>query len=191
MPYGRRCMAPVTIGIPFYNCGATLANTVRSVFAQTFQDWELILLDDGSTDNSLSIAHSIRDSRVKVISGGINKGIGARRREIVDMTQTDYLAWQDADDLMHPDRLRIQYDFMESHDEVDIVDTSYFTIDPHLSILRLLEKTEGYVSPDAIARSPSLINGASMARSGVYRRFNYDATLRRIRRLGRVAKSTR
>jgi len=172
-------MARITIGIPFYNCEDTIANTVRSVFAQAFQDWELILLDDGSTDNSLNIARSIKDSRVRVISDGVNKGIGARRKQIVDMAEGKYLAWQDADDLMHPDRLRIQYSFLENHNEVDILDTSYFTIDPIHNILRLLEKTEGYVNADEMAKFPSLTNGTSMAKSGVYKRFNYDEKLRR------------
>jgi glycosyltransferase involved in cell wall biosynthesis len=56
----------VTVGIPFYNAERTLADAIRSVFAQTLTDWELILVDDGSTDGSLDIAASIADSRVRV-----------------------------------------------------------------------------------------------------------------------------
>ncbi len=172
-------MAEVTIGIPFYNCEDTLANTIRSLFAQSFQDWELVLVDDGSTDSSLSIARSIDDVRVHVIADGINKGIGARRKQIVDLADGKYLAWQDADDMMHPDRLRVQYDFLEKHSEIDIVDTSYFTIDPKHNILRLLKKVEGYVDNTEMARFPSLTNGTSMARIEIYKKFPYDERLRR------------
>ncbi|MEN6400626.1 MAG: glycosyltransferase, partial [Armatimonadia bacterium] len=62
----------VTVGLPFYNNESTLLDAVRSIFAQTFQDWELVLLDDGSTDGSLEIARSIDDPRVRVIADGQN-----------------------------------------------------------------------------------------------------------------------
>ena len=65
----------VSIGIPFHNNEATLADAVRSVFAQTFADWELILIDDLSTDNSMRIANSVTDDRVTVIRDGQRKGL--------------------------------------------------------------------------------------------------------------------
>jgi glycosyltransferase involved in cell wall biosynthesis len=64
---------PVSIGISFYNCERFLPDAIRSVFAQTYQDWELILVDDGSTDRSLEIARSVNDPRVRVISDGLNQ----------------------------------------------------------------------------------------------------------------------
>jgi glycosyltransferase involved in cell wall biosynthesis len=57
----------LSIGIPFYNCEKFLPDAIRSIFAQTYQDWELILVDDGSTDRSLEIACSVDDPRVRVI----------------------------------------------------------------------------------------------------------------------------
>ena len=63
----------VTIGLPFFNAATDLPNAIRSVFAQTHQDWELILIADGSTDRSVEIANSISDSRVRVISDGMLK----------------------------------------------------------------------------------------------------------------------
>jgi len=62
----------ITIGMPFYNAEKYLADAIRSVFAQTYQDWELILMDDGSTDQSLEIAKSVDDPRVRVFSDGKN-----------------------------------------------------------------------------------------------------------------------
>ena len=61
-------LPPVSIGLPFFNAERFLIDAVKSVFAQTHQDWELILMDDGSTDRSLEIAKSIRDPRVRVYS---------------------------------------------------------------------------------------------------------------------------
>ena len=67
----------VSIAIPFYNAEKYLRDSIRSVFAQTHQDWELILMDDGSTDGSLAIAKSIKDPRVSVYSDGQNKKLAA------------------------------------------------------------------------------------------------------------------
>ena len=60
----------VTIGIPFLNARRYLADAVRSVFAQTFADWELILIDDGSTDGSLDVVRNLHDPRVRIVSDG-------------------------------------------------------------------------------------------------------------------------
>jgi glycosyltransferase involved in cell wall biosynthesis len=100
---------PVSIGIPFYNCEKFLPDTIRSVFAQTYQDWELILVDDGSTDRSLEIARSVMDPRVRVISDGNNLHQAVRRNQITDESRNDLIAMLDADDIMVPDRLIIQH----------------------------------------------------------------------------------
>ena len=72
----------VTVGIPFYNNQDTLLNAIRSVFAQTFEDWELLLVDDGSVDSSLDIARSIDDPRVRVLPpDGYNRRLPANRAE--------------------------------------------------------------------------------------------------------------
>jgi glycosyltransferase involved in cell wall biosynthesis len=78
---------PVTIGLPFYNCERTLAYALQSVFAQTYPDWQLLLVDDGSTDGSLAIARQVRDPRVVVIvsasSGNFCSGTPASMRSAV------------------------------------------------------------------------------------------------------------
>src|SRR5947209_5090923 len=68
----------VTVGIPFYNASSTLYHAVRSVFAQTYTNWELLQVDDGSTDDSLVLAHQISDPRVTIVEGGRNRGISFR-----------------------------------------------------------------------------------------------------------------
>ncbi|MCG7199123.1 glycosyltransferase family 2 protein [Marinobacter pelagius] len=116
-------LPPVTIGIPFYNAEATLLDAVRSVFAQTHQDWELILMDDGSTDRSLELAHSIKDPRIKVYSDGQNKRLAARLNEMPGLATHDYLARMDADDLMSPVRIERQLSLLVRQPELDLVST--------------------------------------------------------------------
>jgi len=116
--------ALVTVGIPFYNCENCLLDSIRSVFAQTYTNWELILVDDGSTDGSLDIARSIDDRRVRVLpADGKNRHLPARLNQITQAAKGDYIARMDADDLSHPERFARQLDFLQTHPDVDVVGT--------------------------------------------------------------------
>ncbi len=124
-------MAPprVTIGLPFLNAERTLPDALRSIFAQTFTDWQLLLLDDGSTDGSLQLARAVRDPRVTVRSDGQNRGLAARLNELATKAEAPLLARMDADDLMHPERLARQVAWFEAHPETDALGTGTYTMD--------------------------------------------------------------
>lgn len=122
-------MPAVTVGLPFYNNENTLLDAIRSVFAQSFEDWELILMDDGSTDGSLEIARSVNDPRVRVISDGQNRKLAPRLNQIHREAAGEYAARLDADDLLHPERLDRQIAFLKAHPESDLVGTLMYAID--------------------------------------------------------------
>lgn len=137
----------ISIGIPFYNAEKTLPDAIRSVFAQTVRDWELILLDDGSTDRSLEIARSVDDSRVRVISDGENKKLAFRLNQLVAESKYELVARMDADDLMFSRRLEKQIPHFDDPD-VQIVCSSACTVDDSLQILAIRDsKREPDVSP--------------------------------------------
>ncbi|MEN1972615.1 glycosyltransferase family 2 protein [Luteimonas sp. MJ204] len=121
-------LPPVSIGIPFFNAELFLLDAIKSVFAQTHEDWELILMDDGSTDRSLEIARSIDDPRVRVFSDGKNKKLAARLNEITLLAKFDYVARMDADDLMATDRIRAQLAYLVEKPEIDLVTTGVCSI---------------------------------------------------------------
>lgn len=99
----------VTVGLPFFNARATLGAAIDSVFNQTFEDWELILVDDGSTDGSRQVAKAaLGDPRVRLLWDGKNQGLVARLNQVAAAARAPLLARMDADDVMHPDRLRLQ-----------------------------------------------------------------------------------
>lgn len=118
----------VTIVIPFYNNEDTLLLAIKSVFAQTYKNWKLILLNDGSKDNSLSIANSINDNRVKVVSDGVNKGLIFRLNQAPTLTDSQYIARMDADDLMRPERIAKQMQILINNPDIDLVDTATYSI---------------------------------------------------------------
>ena len=93
----------VTIAIPVYNGMPYLRDTIQSVVNQTYSDWELYLINDGSTDDSLTIMQSFAmcDSRIHIISDGENHGLILRLNQSVSMCDTKYYARMDADDIMY------------------------------------------------------------------------------------------
>ncbi|WP_274972449.1 glycosyltransferase family 2 protein [Bacteroides fluxus] len=129
----------VTVGIPFYNSARFLKNAIQSVINQTYTDWKLILIDDGSTDTSLSVASSFIDSRIEIISDGQNRGLIYRLNQLIEICDTKYLARMDADDIMHPQRLEKQLLFLEGNPHVDIVGSWAYSIDIYNQIHGILE----------------------------------------------------
>ena len=152
----------VSIGIPFLNPGPYLDLAVRSVFAQTYLNWELILVDDGSTDGSYERAVAIQDPRVRVLRDGQNKGLPARLNEIVRLAKGELVARMDADDAMHPLRLEKQVGFLQANPELDGVTTGAYLIDAEDRPIALLPGRQpsaqevlargGFLHPSLLAR---------------------------------------
>jgi len=97
----------VSILIPCYNSERWLAETLKSALDQTWQNIEIILVDDGSTDNSLSIARSYESSRLKVIAQE-NRGASSARNRALKEAQGDFIQYLDADDLLNPKKIEAQ-----------------------------------------------------------------------------------
>lgn len=148
----------VTIGIPFYNPGNLLLDAVRSIFAQTYSNWELILIDDGSSDSSLEVARAIRDPRVRVYCDGANRGLPTRLNQIAQIAQTPYLARMDSDDMMHPERLSRQYHYLVENPHVDIVDTAIYSIDEHGQLSSVRDQKQLDVRPQSVLRKGLLFH---------------------------------
>ncbi|MBS4205798.1 glycosyltransferase family 2 protein [Lederbergia citrea] len=113
-------MSKVSVIVPIYNAGKTLDKCVKSILKQTFSDFELILVNDGSTDNSLSICKKYRqqDSRVIVIDKK-NEGSVATRRKGVESSRSNYILFVDADDWI--DRKMIEELYNETKNNLDII----------------------------------------------------------------------
>ncbi|WP_372825378.1 glycosyltransferase family 2 protein [Polaromonas sp.] len=100
----------VTIAMPVYNGAATLSRAVSSALDQTFRDIELLVIDDGSSDNSVDLVRSFRDPRIRLIVHDGNRGLAATRDRLVDESAGNYIAWLDCDDWAHPKRVAKQFD---------------------------------------------------------------------------------
>ncbi len=107
----------VSILLPVYNCGNLLTKAVESVKKQTFGNWELIIIDDGSDAKTKELISKIAesDSRIKTLQNVVNKGIIYSLNKALDMVNAKYVARIDCDDLWLPEKLERQIDFLEKH----------------------------------------------------------------------------
>lgn len=110
----------ISIILPVYNAERTLKETLDSIFNQTFKDFEILLINDGSNDGSGNIIASYTDSRIRLIDNGTNKGLIYSLNYGIEKVRGEYIARMDSDDIMAPDRLKIQYEYMQLHPDVDI-----------------------------------------------------------------------
>jgi glycosyltransferase involved in cell wall biosynthesis len=119
----------VSIGMPVFNSERTLKSSVQSIINQTYSNWELFLIDDGSTDRTLEVAHSFKDPRIQVIADGLNQQLPMRLNQAISLSQGKYFARMDGDDISYPERLQRQVAHLEAHPEVDLLGTTTIIID--------------------------------------------------------------
>jgi len=114
----------VSIVMPARNCGSLIADAIRSVRAQTYTNWELLIADDGSTDDTAAVLGAIRDGRIRVSADGRQRGAAARLNELLHAAKGSYAARLDADDLMHPRRIERQLRTLQRCPDVDVLGTT-------------------------------------------------------------------
>ncbi len=107
----------VSVIIPAYNREETIINSIQSVLRQTFSDFEIIVVDDGSKDHTRQIITEIQDKRVKLIMHKSNLGAAAARNTGMRNAQGKYIAWLDSDDEWHPEKLSKQISALEISDQ--------------------------------------------------------------------------
>ncbi len=105
----------VTVLMAMYNAAAHLRAAVASVLAQTFSDFELVIVDDGSTDDSATIVESFGDPRIRLIRNAANRGQTACLNQGLALARGAWIARQDADDLSDPERLARQMAYLQAH----------------------------------------------------------------------------
>lgn len=113
----------LTVAMPVFNGQKYLKEAIESVLAQTYDNFELLIIDDGSTDQSVEIIKSIKDPRIRLVQNERNYGVGYTRNVGIDEAEGEYMAWMDCDDLIHPQRLEKQLNYLLQHPEIGICGT--------------------------------------------------------------------
>lgn len=166
----------VTVLLPTYNAHRTLRAAINSIIQQSWDDWELIVIDDGSTDDTVPIALSLRDPRINIIEHNSRKGLPTRLNEGIELARGEYLARMDADDVSYPERLAKQVEWLQNHPEVDLIASGALLFDGNGDALGMFGSAETHGN---ICSSPAfgflMCHPTWMGRANWFRRFRYDA----------------
>ena len=111
----------LTVLLPCCNGGSTLGLALHSILSQTFVDFELIFLNDGSTDDSVEIALSFHDPRIRIMGGPERCGLPKRLNQGIANARGQFIARMDADDISFPQRFEKQVAYLQAHPEVDLL----------------------------------------------------------------------
>lgn len=110
-----------------YNCSSTLSESIDSILSQTFTDWNLIMCDDGSTDDTYSVAERYRSAypdRIRLIKNDHNMGLNHTLNRCLELADGEFIARQDGDDISLPERFEKEVNALDSHPEISIVSTA-------------------------------------------------------------------
>ena len=129
-------MSKISVIMSAYNSEKYINEAIDSILSQTFTDFELLIRDDGSVDDTLSILEGYNDNRIKILSGK-NLGVSESRNECIKIAKGKYIAIMDADDISFPGRFEKQYDFMEKNLNCAVVGSYYDAVDENGKFVEL------------------------------------------------------
>ena len=121
----------ISIVMPAYNAAGTIRDSIQSIFAQTVKDWELIVIDDGSKDDTTRILEELAavDKRIRFLKNEKNSGASYTRNRAVALARGEWIAFLDSDDLWRSDKLEKQLALIEKHPNAVICYTASSFID--------------------------------------------------------------
>ena len=166
----------VTVSMPAFNSERYIAEAIESILAQTYENFELIIVDDGSTDRTREIVERYSDPRIIKIFSDQNRGLITTRNLIASIAKGKYLALLDADDRAFPERLQLQVDFLESN-AADICGADHWTLNQANGEMKRSKQrhTDSDIRALLSICSP-LCNPAIMGRLEIFKQFPYKSS---------------
>ena len=165
----------VTVFIPVYNRERYIGEAIESILAQTFSDFEILLVDDGSTDSSVDKIRSFSDPRIRLVCNEENLGIPRTRNKGIEHARGQYMAMLDSDDRSYPERLEKQVAFLESHPDHVQVGSWCRMMDAQGNVLTKIKRQPA--SPDDIHAQflfrCAMSNRSIMARTAILKEYGY------------------
>jgi glycosyltransferase involved in cell wall biosynthesis len=134
----------VSVIMSFHNARDTLATSLQSLFWQTYENWELILLDDGSTDSTEIVLAALQDPRITLVRESVCRGLPVRLNQGIALAKGRYIARMDADDIAFPERFATQVAYLQNHPNVDLLSTSALMIDDKNQPIGLLSSKSSH-----------------------------------------------
>ena len=170
----------VTVAMSVRDNAGTIARAIRSVLAQTYPQFELVIVDDGSKDDTAAKIAGFDDPRITLISDGETKGLAARVNQIVASARGTLIARMDGDDFSYPQRFERQVAFLQANPDTDLVGTSAIAFRSSGETLGAFEVA---ASHDAICARPdigfAIPHPTWMGRTAWFQRFPYSCEIKR------------
>ena len=164
----------ISVLMGIYNCAATLVQAVASIQNQTYKNWELILCDDGSTDNTYEVAQALAssDGRITLLRNEKNLGLNITLNRCLAVANGEYIARMDGDDDCLPERFEKQVAFLENHPKFQIVSSSMILFDESgewgQAVSREYPEPEDIIARTAFCHAAVLMKKACMDAVGGY-----------------------
>jgi glycosyltransferase involved in cell wall biosynthesis len=167
----------VSVVMPVYNGERYVGAAIDSILAQSFRDFELIVINDGSTDGSAQVIESYRDPRIVCVSYPANTGLASVRNKGLDIVRGEYIAWLDCDDVSLPERLKKQINILDTNPRIGLCGTWVKTIDGATGDIWQYPTDPDFVRArmlfdDPLATSSIMMRAACVREQGL--RFNLD-----------------
>lgn len=168
-------MMSITVIMSVHNCDRFLKEAIDSIINQTFTDFQFLIIDDASSDKSVEIIRSYKDSRIKLIVNENQQGLTKNLNSVIELVKSKYIARMDADDIACKDRLEKQFHFMETHKNIDICGTNAKLIDENGKCIgkKVYPANDDDIKSMMLLTNP-IIHPSVMMKTEVLKKFKYD-----------------
>ena len=163
----------LTVLMPVFDSGKYLEKSVSSILNQTFSDFEFLIINDGSTDDSLDILSKFSDRRIRIESNDCNRGLIYTLNRGVELAQGQYIARMDSDDIAHPKRLELQMNFLLKHLDVVMCGASHIGFNGVSKRKQYFPLDYEDIKAEALFNSP-FSHPLVIIKSSVMKQFHYD-----------------
>jgi len=172
-------MPTISVIIPTYNHGSVVGEAIQSVLEQTLSDYEIIVVDDGSTDNTREVVRSFSDKRIRYVYQE-NRGRSSARNHAISLAQGKYVAFLDSDDLFLPTKLEKQVACMEKNPNVLLSHTSYIRVNAGGEYIEEVESGtfSGKVYPEIIRGCPIATPTVMVQRNALGANMRFEESVR-------------
>jgi len=182
----------ISVLLPCYNAAGTLRIALASLLAQTFEDWECVVVDDGSCDDPGSLVAVVGDPRIRFIRLDRNRGTGYARQIALDEAHGEFITMLDADDWLYPRKFELQVALLEGNPDLTAISCGMAILKHDCSLAgvrrRVCDDAFVYFGPHKEMERPLLPFAPAMIRTRAARAHRFDAELRRAEDLAWLMK---
>ena len=159
----------ISVLLPIYNAENYIEESVLSIINQSYLNWELLIYNDASNDNTLTILNNFKDERITIFNSTINRGIVYALNQLIPIAKGEYIARMDADDICYQNRFQVQVEYLKKNSAVALVGSWANTIDKNGKDLKIEYRHCENVTSSLLFYHNNIIHSSVMGRSELFR----------------------